>query len=199
MLDGFPKTLKQAEDLFTGTHSFPFNCFSSPSSRNAEPADDKGEEGDLKIDEKIFPQFVFTLEGNDEFLRRRVMALPESEVAGTHNNEQGFVRRLKWFRENNTDDNTVLSFFDKNDALPAPLKVSILPISPLYIYQNFFVQAEEPLSALLEQVIKYVGKPHNYGPTKEEIAEIERKEREAKVFTGYISLFISLFIFAFVQ
>jgi adenylate kinase len=41
------------------------------------------------VDEKIFPDFVFTIEAKDEFLRRRVMDMPESEVAGSHNNEQG--------------------------------------------------------------------------------------------------------------
>ena len=39
---------------------------------------------------KIFPNFVFTIEATDEFLRRRVMDMPEIEVAGSHNNEQGF-------------------------------------------------------------------------------------------------------------
>jgi adenylate kinase len=106
-----------------------------------------GEEGEGKVEEKIFPDFVFTLEATDEFLRRRVMDMPEIEVAGSHNNEQGrgkkrvaensfaysligLTRRLKWFRDNNTEENTVLNFFDKNDSLPLPLQVTIIPIPP---------------------------------------------------------------------
>lgn len=144
VLDGFPKTYSHAESLY------------------ADDSEEAQGEAENKVDEKIFPDFVFTLEASDEFLRRRVMDMPESEVAGSHNNEQGLTRRLKWFRDNNSEENTVLNFFDKNDALPLPL------------------QADEPLNSLLAQVQKYVGKPHNYGPTKEEIELKERQERAIK-------------------
>lgn len=37
-------------------------------------------------------EFVFSLEGSDEFLRERMMNLPEEQVEGTHNNEEGKCR-----------------------------------------------------------------------------------------------------------
>lgn len=61
-----------------------------------ESDEGQGEEGDVRVDEKIFPDFVFTLEATDEFLRRRVMDMPEAEVAGSHNNEQGILSFLSF-------------------------------------------------------------------------------------------------------
>lgn len=37
----------------------------------------------------LFPEVIIALDASDEFLKSRVMNLPESVVAGTHNTEEG--------------------------------------------------------------------------------------------------------------
>ena len=46
------------------------------------------------------------------------MNLPESVVAGTHNTEEGLLRRLAEFRAVNTEDETVLNYFDELEVHP---------------------------------------------------------------------------------
>ena len=111
----------------------------------------------------VFPvvtEVVASLEATDEFLKNRVMNLPESVVAGTHNTEEGrtchvkalpafklfffppgwgsalklsflsnpchvilqtsagLMRRLAEFRAINTEDETVLNYFDELEIHP---------------------------------------------------------------------------------
>ena len=95
---------------------------------------------------------MVSLEAPDEFLKNRVMNLPESVVAGTHNTEEGaffplsfrhfplkkfkkirclshgltfrvvrfagLMRRLVEFRAINTEDETVLNYFDELEIHP---------------------------------------------------------------------------------
>ena len=46
------------------------------------------------------------------------MNLPEMVVAGTHNTEEGLLRRLAEFRAVNTEDETVLNYFDELEIHP---------------------------------------------------------------------------------
>ena len=63
-------------------------------------------------------EFLISLESSDEFLRKRIMNLPEIEVTDTHNTEEGFQRRLVEFRALNTEDETVLNYFDELEIHP---------------------------------------------------------------------------------
>ena len=65
-----------------------------------------------------FLEFVVSLNASDEFLRNRVMNLPEASVSGTHNTEEGLQRRLVEYRNLNTDDETVLNNFDELEIHP---------------------------------------------------------------------------------
>lgn len=76
------------------------------------------EEGKASYDKSIMPQFVISLEATDEFLKNRVMNLPESLVAGTHNTEKELLRRLADYRALNTEDETVLNYFDELEFHP---------------------------------------------------------------------------------
>ena len=71
-------------------------------------------------------EFVFNLAAPDAFLRQRELSLPESEVAHTHNTEDGFTRRLARFRELNTEDDTVLNFFDELEIHPLDIGAGAL-------------------------------------------------------------------------
>ena len=78
-----------------------------------------------------------SLEASNEFLKDRVINLPQSKVEGTHNTEEGtcstmiilcnslekyphtgLLRRLKLFRELNQEDVTVLNYFDELEIHP---------------------------------------------------------------------------------
>uniref|UniRef100_A0A8C9TEV8 Adenylate kinase 7a n=1 Tax=Scleropages formosus TaxID=113540 RepID=A0A8C9TEV8_SCLFO len=126
VLDGFPKTYEQAKELFAAN-------------------EDEAEETNSKIptfNKKMIPEFVFSLEASDAFLINRVMNLPESVVQGTHLAQEPFLRHLTAYRDVNTEDETVLNYFDELEIHPE---------------QTGRVK-----------VCKILGKPRNYGPTKEE-------------------------------
>ena len=76
------------------------------------------EEGKPHYDKSIMPDLIVCLEANDSFLRDRIMNLPENVVAGTHNTEEGFTRRITEYRAINTDDETVLNYFDELEFHP---------------------------------------------------------------------------------
>jgi adenylate kinase len=74
------------------------------------------------------------------------------------------TKRLEEFRSNNTEENTVLNYFDEQEIHPVPITVD-----------------SNNLQAVLDVIISKIGKPHNYGPTPEQIAEKRRILEEAKV------------------
>nr|KAJ3421353.1 Adenylate kinase 7 [Polyrhizophydium stewartii] len=160
VLDGFPTTLDEAKELFRAG--------------DEETKDEKIP----PADEAIVPEFVFSLEASDQFAKQRIMKLPEAEVSGTRNSEEGkhtclvarhsdavadsasaaLTKRLEEFRKANTDENTVLNYFDE------------LEIHPIQIPAEN-AEADE----IMDKIIKAAGKPRNYGPSPEEIAEQRRK------------------------
>ena len=144
--------------------------------RNDE--DGKEEKGLATCDETIIPDNVISLNASDAFIKERIMKLPESVVAGTRNAEEALTHRLEEFRVNNTDDTTVLNYFDELEIHPfiAPVENS---------------QTEKVFATM----VKHVGKPHNFGLSPEKLAakhlleeqklakeqelqEIERAKRE---------------------
>lgn len=66
----------------------------------------------------LSPEFVCNLDASDEFLKERVMNLPESVVAGTHYSQDRFLRALSNYRDINTDDETVFNYFDEIEIHP---------------------------------------------------------------------------------
>ncbi|KAK2541207.1 hypothetical protein Q9233_000853 [Columba guinea] len=149
VLDGFPETYDQAKDLF-----------------NAENEDEEEEiRGKMpKFDKLIIPEFVISLTASDEFLINRIINLPEKMVAGTHYTQDRFLQSLNLFRESNTDDNTVLNYFDE------------LEIHPQFIDVAKFEDPENRF--ILKEIIKEIGEPRNYGLTDEEKEILERKAAE---------------------
>lgn len=82
------------------------------------------------------PELIVSLDATDEFLRQRVMNLPESVVIGTHNTEDGLTRRLAEYRAINNDDDTVLNYFDELEFHPQHIGQS-----DFWHYSFFFVQS----------------------------------------------------------
>jgi nucleoid-associated protein YejK len=56
-----------------------------------------------------------------------------------------------------------------------------MPRASLYINRYLQLQATDTIEQLLEQVKRYVGKAHNYGPTQEEIQQQQALEAEKEV------------------
>lgn len=150
IIDGFPKTMEQAKELFVSE-------------------DDEEPEESAKVgtyNKLTMPEFVVCLEGNDDFLKQRIMNLPESQVVGTHNTEEGLIRRLDTFRQQNTEDDTILNYFDELEFHPEKIDVS-KDTSPM-------------MKDTVEKIKKMIGKPRNYGPTPEELEEMKKQEEEAR-------------------
>nr|XP_034344408.1 adenylate kinase 7 isoform X3 [Arvicanthis niloticus] len=152
VLDGFPKTYDQAKDLFN--------------------QEDEEEEEEIRgkmfpYDKLITPEFVCGLDASDEFLKERVMNLPESVVAGTHYSQDRFLRALSNYRDINTDDETVFNYFDE------------IEIHPIHIDVGKLEDAQNRLA--IKQLIKEIGEPRNYGLTDEEKAEEEKKAAEERL------------------
>lgn len=151
VLDGYPKTLTQAKELFVS------------SEEDADPDDaDKP-----NYETRIMPEMVVHLDAPDEFLKERVMALPEQVVHGTHNTEEGLLRRLAQYRADNSEDETVLNYFDE-----------------LEIHPEHFDAAKdttEDMKWTANEIVRILGEPRNYGPTPEEIEEQKRVAMEARL------------------
>uniref|UniRef100_A0A8D0SDX1 Uncharacterized protein n=1 Tax=Sus scrofa TaxID=9823 RepID=A0A8D0SDX1_PIG len=152
ILDGFPKTYDQAKELFN--------------------QEDEEEEEEVKgkmlpHDKLIIPEFVCSLDASDDFLKERVINLPESIVAGTHYSQDRFLRALSNYRHINTEDETVLNYFDE------------LEIHPTHIDVGRLEDAQNRLA--IKRLIKEIGEPRNYGLTDEEKAEEERKASEEQL------------------
>ncbi|KAM6201573.1 adenylate kinase 7 [Rhynchocyon petersi] len=146
VLDGFPETYDQAKDLFS----------------QEEEEEEEEIRGKLSpFDKLITPEFVCVLDASDEFLKERVMNLPENMVAGTHYSQDRFLRALSSYRDSNTEDETVLNYFDE------------LEIHPIHIDVSKLEDAQNRLA--VQQLIREIGAPRNYGLTAEERAQEERR------------------------
>jgi adenylate kinase len=110
---------------------------------------------------------VISLNATDEFLKTRIMNLPEEVVQGTHNTEEGFLRRLQDFRANNQEDETVLNYFDELEIHPESIDVTS---KDTIEYVN-----------TVDQVSSILGEARNYGPTPEEQEELERIAAEERL------------------
>ncbi|XP_051578141.1 adenylate kinase 7 [Myxocyprinus asiaticus] len=146
VLDGFPKTFEQAKELF-----------------NSEEQPEEQSEHD----KKIIPEFVFSLDATDVFLKNRVLNLPENLVEGTSYTPQQFLRHLAGFRERNVEDETVLNYFEDLEIQP----------------EHFEITSNDENEYLLvtEEIYRQVGKPRNYGPILEEVEEEERWQAEERL------------------
>ncbi|KAK2864252.1 hypothetical protein Q7C36_003406 [Tachysurus vachellii] len=145
VLDGYPCTHEQANKLFNDEEKEP------GISRSLL----------LPHDEKILPEYVISLDATDEFLKERVRNLPQSVAEEMHYTQDKFLQRLSIFRDANTEEVSVLDYFDE------------LEIDHEHIEINRLDDPEN--EAVIKKIIEVVGEPRNYGPTPEEQKEQERK------------------------
>jgi adenylate kinase len=144
VLDGYPTTNDEANDLL-------------------RPIDDEGSREERTIpvvDEQISPEFVFTLEMSDSAIRHRFMKMPDGQSKYT---EDSLTKKLDEFRKQNTDEVTVLNFFDELEVTPFTLQVEILDTS-----------------RIMKHVVDQVGAIRNYGPSPDQIQQQLLKEEEQR-------------------
>ncbi|XP_066533265.1 adenylate kinase 7a [Hoplias malabaricus] len=145
VLNGYPLTYEQAKKIFYDED------MEQEDSRSKLPPYNK----------KIIPEYIFSLDATDEFLKERVQNLPQGLAEEMHYTQEEFLKRLSAFREANTEDETVLNYFDE------------LEIHPEHIEINSVDDTE--YKAVIEKIIQIVGGAMNYGPSPEEQAEEDRK------------------------
>ncbi|EDL97597.1 adenylate kinase 7 (predicted) [Rattus norvegicus] len=131
----------------------------------------------------LFNQFVCNLDASDEFLKERVMNLPESVVAGTHYSQDRFLRALSNYRDINTDDETVFNYFDEIEIHPIHIDMSriYVQIFSLLVFKDVGKLEDAQNRLAIKQLIKEIGEPRNYGLTDEEKAEVEKKAAEERL------------------
>ncbi|XP_059908885.1 adenylate kinase 7 isoform X2 [Gadus macrocephalus] len=147
VLDGFPKTQEQASRLFSAEED------ESEDSKSKMAPNGAG----------LVPDFLFCLEASDCFLKQRVMNLPQSAVQGTSYTYDRFPQRLARYRENQALDGTALHYFNDLDILPHHIEITDLEDGDYLL--------------AVEQVVRAVGPPRHYGPSSQELAEVEAGAR----------------------
>ena len=73
------------------------------------------------------------------------------------------IARIEQYRKLNNEETSVLSFFDEREV--HPLTISTELNNPDQVFAA---------------ILKRVGKPHNYGPTEEQLAEMKQKQNEER-------------------
>ncbi|KAJ8356507.1 hypothetical protein SKAU_G00193010 [Synaphobranchus kaupii] len=151
VLDGYPNTYDQAKELFYGEEE------AEHDTRSKMPL----------FNQNIIPDYVFSLDATDEFLKVRVQNLPESAVEDTHYAQDQFLRHLAEFRDHNSQDETVLDYFDELEIHPEHIEIT--------------GDKDSEYLAATEKIIRAVGKAKNYGPSAEEREEEERRNAKERM------------------
>lgn len=87
-MDGHPKTLEQARNLFLIEESL-------------EEIEEEFVDENVKVtnvNAAILPELVVVLEASDEFLKERIINRPEREIQNTHYTEEHMLRRMREYR-----------------------------------------------------------------------------------------------------
>lgn len=154
VLDGYPRTFEEAQGLFNKGED---------EGGDEEEGEEEVNEDTPDVNMKIKPASVIYLNEDDKFLQKRLLAIPQDQVEGTHNNEAGFKRRIKKYRADHNPklDSTTFTYFETTCKMEImPVKASI-PTEEAMLHMTTFINEK--------------GVPFNYHPTPEEIQEEKEK------------------------
>lgn len=136
ILDGFPRTFKDAQNIFL----YRPKKIDPETGEEEEFEEEELEEGQEKsfegyvVDDKIYPSSCIVLNGDDKVLLNRVRDLPESAVQGTTYNSLEMARRLKTYRTANNSEvaePSVQDFFGRNgvkvfnESTTTPIQIAL--------------------------------------------------------------------------
>lgn len=86
-MDGYPKTIEQARNLFL------------ISGKSLEDTEEEFESVEVRnVKTLILPELIVVLEASDEFLIERIINRPEREIQNTHYTEEHMLRRMREYR-----------------------------------------------------------------------------------------------------
>jgi hypothetical protein len=177
VLDGFPKTVRQATLTFTAgelTVPEPEELSSLPADGSAE----EGEDGALNpVDDKLFPENVLVLTVDDahlQLLQSRTVEEPGKDITKdlpAHNSNANFLRRLAEYKKSHTKSNR------PQRSVPTWWKSVITAVEPPQAPRSVCVteydaaRFQSELDDMMREVYESLGEPHFYRPTPEEIRE----------------------------
>ena len=169
ILEGFPKTVKQARLLFEDS---PVEV--PDDAEDPEPALDKEEK---PCADNIAPQFIVHLKASDGFLLERLQRVQHESP---HNNADDFQRRLAAYKQNFLSASSTLSYLESSRTVTgksAQLRHFDVEQCPLVLpppaKSAFSAKQVDPTVLKLAD---FVGKPHNFGPTPQDAhRELERQ------------------------
>ncbi|KAI9220807.1 hypothetical protein BC828DRAFT_405476 [Blastocladiella britannica] len=221
VLDGYPLTRGAAIALFRKDDGDGGGGASGASTGLGGEGGEGEEAGALPpLDPNLVPTHVVVLDAPDDWIKDRAMQRPDVEATG-RDSEEGLIARLIEYRAQNTDDITVLNFFDEAEIHPAFYNVMTggsgpvsgvlaapgtvaAPAAPQASSSSAsgsvsFAPAASSAAAnsgggmvtnnnsppgtskpfeITDMLLKLVGKPHNYGPSKEDVALRRRLKAE---------------------
>ncbi|XP_076023639.1 adenylate kinase 7a [Genypterus blacodes] len=109
ILDGFPKTFKQASVLYTDDDAV---------------AEDVGSKAPL-YNKAIIPEHVFVLDASDDVLLKRAQALPQDVAEELRHTEKELVARLAKYRQLRDTDESQLEYFDELEIHPEHIEINV--------------------------------------------------------------------------
>jgi len=169
IVDGFPKTVKQCQLLMKKQAGVDVDGEEEGEDAEEPEEDEEGAAG--RADPLCMPEYIIQLNVSDDtLLEKRLMNLPQEQVEGTHNNRDDFTRRLKLYKEHNKYDETgVLANLEEliraDEVQPITREIHLKSL-------------EQDPQEVFDEMINFVGKPHNYGVTQMEIEAELQKQRE---------------------
>jgi adenylate kinase len=188
ILDGYPRSQRDSQyvflkRVFKQTVNEDGDVEVEEPEENDEIEEDEiDEDGNVKQknfdkyapDEELIPDSIILLEGDENFIRRRVKELPEHEIEGTHWNNLDLIRRNKLYRQCNNSpigDPSLIDFFNK-------WRIGV-------IHENCD-NDEKKLVEGFKIFIQRKGKPNNYMTFDEEdekimIGEVENQAKQKKL------------------
>uniref|UniRef100_A0A3B5LN66 Adenylate kinase 7b n=1 Tax=Xiphophorus couchianus TaxID=32473 RepID=A0A3B5LN66_9TELE len=153
VLDAFPSTYKQAEDLFE---------------------DDPGLTWSSLF---LAAEFVLVLDATDSFLTDRVINLPEETVQDLGYEPEKFLSRLAIYRDNTQEEKSVLNYFEELDISPVLLE----PATSLLMHKIFTTlgppRTYSPSPQEVEEENRRIAEERMKKEAEERAVE-ERKEEE---------------------
>lgn len=160
VLDGYPKTTEQAEELFGSIGE------GIEEEMAGEEDLDEGEDRYAAIaNSTVMPHYVFSLVAPDDFLCSRIKRKQEKDIEGTHYTEEHMKRRLEIFRQTNTEDDTILNFFDEMEVHP--------------ILYDATKDDTENMDLIFDAIKQILGNPIAFGLSLEEQLEIHDMQESA--------------------